>query len=42
MMRLAAEMVNAVRLMACERLHDDDHNRILQMGGRYLSLERTG
>ena len=41
-MRLAADMVNAVRLMACDRLHDHDRNRILLMGGRFLSLERTG
>ena len=41
-MRLAVAMVNAVRLMVCGRLHADDHNRILLMGGRFLSLERTG
>src|SRR5450631_4577445 len=35
-------MVNAVRLMARDRLHASDCKRILLMGGRFLSLERTG
>lgn len=41
-MRVAVEMVNAVRLMARQRLHLDGHNRILLAGGRCLSLEWTG
>jgi len=35
-------MVNTVRLMARHRLHASDCNRILLMGERFLSLERTG
>jgi hypothetical protein len=35
-------MVNAVRLMLCGRLRAWDCNRILLMGGRFLSLEWTG
>jgi len=41
-MRLAVAMVNAVRLTVCPRLHVHNRNRILLMGGRFLSLERTG
>jgi len=41
-MRLAATMVNAVRLMARGRLHAQDRDRILLKGGQFLSLERTG
>ena len=41
-MRVAADMVNAVRLTVCGRLHAHDRDRILLMGGRFLSLERTG
>jgi|GEM_PF-3512508 hypothetical protein len=41
-MRLAATMVNAVRLMVRGRLHAHDGDRILLMGGQFLSLEWTG
>jgi hypothetical protein len=40
-MPVAATIVNAVRLMAYEWLHVHDHNRILLVGGRFLSLEWT-
>jgi hypothetical protein len=41
-MEVAAAIVNAVRLIEWGRLHAHDRDHILLMGGRFLSLERTG